>query len=242
MHGPLNSNEIELKISHIWKNNNWDWTTLSLQIPTEINTKTLATTIPNTPGYTDKPYWALSSNGLFSTKSVYSLLHNRPYVPYKFKWIWTLHTLGKIKFFLWLCSHNRLPTRACLHHIGINIEQNFAICTNPQETIHHIFFESPIAVKFWQDINLNSLNLPYQQTHWLQALRDVNISLQHNHLQWLDFLPFVLWHIWLNRNRNTFENTRHFLLISIPTRRSLEFKYTTLPRITNSIKKLIHVN
>lgn len=125
---------------HLWKSNGWDWTKLSLQFSQETTLKTLAAIIPNTIGYKDTPYWELNDNGMFTTKSVYSLIHTRPPIPYNFEWIWSLHTLEKIKFFLQLCSHNRLPTKAYLHHIGLNIERTCSICNkHARKHTPHLF-------------------------------------------------------------------------------------------------------
>lgn len=40
---------------------------------------------------------------------------------HEFTWIWTLKVPNKIKNFLWLLHHERIPTNKYLYNIGINI-------------------------------------------------------------------------------------------------------------------------
>lgn len=86
------------------------------------------------------------------------------------------------------------------------------ICNHLEEDINHVLFQCRVATTFWEDVrrrnpnpttpnedNLTSRNwLPY----WVQIKH-------HKHNSWLRWdisFPYCLWHIWLNRNNNSFNN------------------------------------
>lgn len=70
-----------------------------MKIPTPIKHK--ASEIKLNQSHLDVPYWALRSNGLFSTQSTRKILQTKeePDNMYAFHWIWTLNTLPKMKNF-----------------------------------------------------------------------------------------------------------------------------------------------
>ncbi|KAK4740426.1 hypothetical protein R3W88_004123 [Solanum pinnatisectum] len=76
-----------------------------------------------------------------------------------FKWLWKLHCPNKIKHFLWLCQHYRLPTRAYLNSIDVN--KQCQICSTTK-TIKHIFLECKPAMKLWEELRV--LNATYSYT------------------------------------------------------------------------------
>lgn len=107
---------------------------------------------------------------VFSTNYCYKLIDEQASPNNNFKWIWDLKCPNKIKFFRWKCYHNRLPSRAYLSKIGMNIDPNCPICKNTNETIAHSFWESYIAKAFWDlmDWNINPLA---RTTHWVDRLK-----------------------------------------------------------------------
>lgn len=52
--------------------------------------------------------------------------------------IWKPHTPNKVKFFLWLLHHNKLPTKFLFNHKVLQINPNSHLVA---ENIHRIFFE-----------------------------------------------------------------------------------------------------
>lgn len=137
--GLLNYNENSIKLSNIWNKDIWNWGGQSMVILDEIMTK--ANNITLRDNTCDTPYWAIHSNDIFTIKSVRDLLNSSNDTYYHIHWIWSLNTLNKIKLFLWLCSHNRLPTNSHLHHLGIITNPSCPICHNAIDTITHVFLE-----------------------------------------------------------------------------------------------------
>jgi len=65
----------------------------------------------------DSYCWGLSSSGNFTTKTATWLAHDHPVIEepvWRFKWIWKIDTMPKIKFFLWQMCLNALPVRGTL--------------------------------------------------------------------------------------------------------------------------------
>lgn len=109
--GPLKEKEHTLKTSDVLLPNNILNLRISFVLPHEIIQ--LFNNTYRSPFKKDTVTWKTSPKGLFSTSSVYKLLvgqHQRN-ITNNFSWFWRLHCPNKIKFFLWLCQHNRIPTR-----------------------------------------------------------------------------------------------------------------------------------
>lgn len=61
-------------------------------------------------------------------------------------------------------------------------------------------------------------------------------------LKWDYFLPYCLWHIWKNRNRNTFENTKGDLSYDIVQGQDTELIHVIKPKQSfRSINLTVHV-
>lgn len=86
--------------------------------------------------------WGHWNNGVFSTRPAYvyiaSANQTNIHIRKKFSWIWKPSCPNKIKNFIWICYHNRLPTKSYLNHIGLNVNLHYSIC-QCEETTSHIF-------------------------------------------------------------------------------------------------------
>lgn len=117
--GPFPANELKKKVSSYYKDGYWDFSFLPFVLPCQVMNIILSYSFPNCPRE-DKVIWPYTSNGRFNTSSASTFLQStypdslQPNSP-DLSWIWKhLHTLPKIKFFLWICSHNCMPTRLLL--------------------------------------------------------------------------------------------------------------------------------
>jgi len=54
------------------------------------------------------------------------------------------------QFFLWLVSHNSVPTRSILNNIGIRVVPNCPICDLEHETLVHCLFTCNRAKVVWR--------------------------------------------------------------------------------------------
>lgn len=80
------------------------------------------------------------------------------------------------------------------------------------ETTAHIFLQCYITKKFWLHFGLNIDLLDLSLSHWLNALKHVNFpsfsSTPPSLFGWLNFFPFALWNLWINRNTNLHEKKK----------------------------------
>ncbi|XP_019265527.1 PREDICTED: uncharacterized protein LOC109243087 [Nicotiana attenuata] len=214
--GPLTQNDLEAKVSSIHNMGNWDTSALSINISPSILNLLNSVFIPLVTTKEDNLIWDLTPNGQFSNSSAYSFLSRTTTnllsgEEGSFKWIWNLQTPNKIKYFIWLLTHKRLPTRSFLHSIGINCVPQCHYCDNEQEDIAHIFFECPNAVHFWNDILSKSTGNSSNNHHVFNSLQCLKNVPFNNHIYWDNLIPFCLWHIWLTRNNNVFNNKKEHI-------------------------------
>ena len=143
--GPLLPNEALLKICDVWDSQGtWNLQSLSLQLPSEISKFILATPRPLIPNQADCIYWKAMKNGQFNSSSAYRLAFEQtttPPSPGCCKWIWKVNTIPRVVFFLWLTTHDRLPTKTLLYNRKSSL-RIFARCAkvilNPLSTSSEI--------------------------------------------------------------------------------------------------------
>lgn len=150
-----------------------------------------------------------------------------PTLNYDFSWIWSLKTLNKIKFFLWLCSHNKLPCKTYLNRSCLPIDINCSTCHHVIKSPTHFFFDCSITKNFCLDLGLNLHFISSHHEHWLQIINKLNIPLPIKHINWAEFYPFALWHIWITRNHTTFNHSNIPLKLYIISLRAQEYKFST---------------
>lgn len=75
----------------------------------------------------------------------------------------------------------------------------------------------------------------------MQLVKDIAPSSQLHQLDSFELFPFVLWHIWLNRNRNVFNNQKNYLTIDIVKMRAFEYKQFSSPLKFSTDKKEIQI-
>lgn len=158
--------------------------------------------------HTDIPLWGPTTYGIFTTKSVYPFVaanvvrtHNKD-----FQWLWELKTWNKLKYFLWQCYHDRLPTKVFLNHIGVATPLYCPVCPTIKETSIHIFLMCPTAKQLWEALGVNTHPIHSLSTHWMDGLYKQKPLTIYPSLTWNCLFSFALWLPWLNRNKNTFHN------------------------------------
>lgn len=110
--GPLNRNEDNLNISTVLHLNNSQPTHLSFDLPINIADGIKSTYIPLYAITLDRIVWGLNSTGNFTVNVCYKVLTQSHQGENNHGWIWRIHIMPKIKIFVWLIIHNRLPTKS----------------------------------------------------------------------------------------------------------------------------------
>lgn len=132
-----------------------------------------------------------------------------------------------MKFLLWKCYHNRLPSRSYLHHRGINVDKLCTVCRQQEEDIPHIFIHCTIAQKLWQSLNI-STNWPNCKDNLrVDKLKNSNPSIPSTMLTWSQLFPYAIWNLWINRNNNHENNSSNHVSISSVIKQAIEYALLT---------------
>jgi ribonuclease HI len=160
----------------------------------------------------DKPFWRLSSDGQFNSKSAYKVASNldKPYTPLgNWKWIWKINTLPRIVYFIWLACHDKLSTKSLLKKRKIIQEDSCTLCRNAPETTLHILRDCPQVSPIWQNIGIPTLPDSFSSSnisYWMQSCSNSSLPTSlHLVLLLKDIFPVLCWSIWTARNKAAFE-------------------------------------
>ncbi|CAN1127411.1 Putative ribonuclease H protein At1g65750 [Linum perenne] len=106
---------------------------------------------PNPDRGEDVWVWGASSDGKFSIKSAYNLIHNQPesLAPDFWSSVWCWRGPNRIKFFLWLVIHGRLLTNVARQKRKMTDNASCPLCDNTEETIEHVLRDCRFAKEVW---------------------------------------------------------------------------------------------
>lgn len=101
--------------------------------------------------FEDKLIWNHEKSGEFSVRSVYhaSVLHKDIHKPCPscitnhklWQEIWRAPILNRTRNFLWKVTKNILPSKVNLNRKGIGIDLVCPLCSDANESTHHLFME-----------------------------------------------------------------------------------------------------
>lgn len=106
----------------------------------------------------------------------------------------------------------------------MNIGPQCTIYRTDDKTITHIFLECPNVSNIWSslDINIHNINT---SNPWLLNLMKLNSKPQNRTIDWTGLMPFLLWGIWITRNKNNHNNTNFPPLLNTTMNKALEYHY-----------------
>ena len=113
---------------------------ISFNFPANIVNDIQCIPLASCPNQKDRLIWAFSKDGSFSLKATYLLakgLNPLNLVTLPCRWVWDSNTTLRIKLFLWLLSHNSIPTRVVLGSRGFNLCMTCEVCGNIAESTIH---------------------------------------------------------------------------------------------------------
>jgi len=185
----------------------WDTAKLTQALPPDLVQAVQGIPIPVTD-IPDSFCWGLTGNGEFSTKSAtwkaHGITSEQPV--WKYKWVWKVNVMPKIKIFLWQLCHNSLPTRGTLLRRGLQLDPTCPACLHDIEDTDHIFLHCPMVRQTW---DLAAMH------HWLPILpafssdlsiRDHLHDLANQKSPHLARIALLLWSIWKSRNALIFKH------------------------------------
>lgn len=197
----IDIHHVDLQVKHLWRDNVWKLEELYTQLPHQWVQAILNVQPCLVDDFPDKWIWRFGINGTYTVGNAYHWVSNRDANSDqrgKWSWIWRLKIPANIQFFIWQICHFALLTSQCLNHWGVPLNPVCTVCNVEEETILHCLFACPRIMQVWQDLAIgivppsNTQELP----NWLRKVVVTYGS-----------LPFVvLWVIWLNHNRASFDH------------------------------------
>jgi hypothetical protein len=100
----------------------------------------------------DALIWSFSSNGVYTSRSLYRVINFRDVRPVYTPSVWALKIPPRVLFFLWLLSKNKTLTRDNLAKRQ-KVENLMCLFCEEMESCNHIFFECVVAREMWRRIS-----------------------------------------------------------------------------------------
>ena len=156
--------------------------------------------------------WKLTTNGVFTVKSMYEDLMNG-HTRFLCKYLWKLKIPLKIKIFMWFLNRKVLLTKDNL------IKRNWHGCTKcsfcgGEETIDHLFISCPLARLVWRVV-FCTYNIPPPTNvsnmfgNWLNGIdKKTKARIRIG-------VSAICWSIWNSRNNLVFNRKTNFHVLQV---------------------------
>ena len=209
--GPPTDSNKDLKVSDLLETSTMEWNLSAVRLHLPQYEEAIKKLIPSEFHMEDELVWLPTSNGTYSTKTGYALWRlNRDQEQMDFNWnlcIWQIKASPKLKHFLWKIKSKALPVGANLVRRGVEVEGRCKRC-GLMETERHVLLQCPFASRVWDLVPALYKPDPTAVTSpeiLLQACRRM-INLPPSGLNETALYPWILWYLWIARNRLVFEN------------------------------------
>ena len=156
--------------------------------------------------------WAFDKTGTYTVRSAYKLVleegidnaqHAKSSNGGETKWraLWKLKVMPKIRIFWWRVLKGILPRHAELHRRHMKELSQCPICGHEEESLYHAFISCDHAKKFWVEAqNFFQFKLPnLHPVTWREDILDSQILSKKVSA----IVVSVMWSIWSIRNKFT---------------------------------------
>jgi hypothetical protein len=171
----------------------------------------------------DKLVWGPSRKGTFDSRSFYQVLHNPPDLCFPWKSIWRVKAPPRVAFFMWTATWGRILTCDNLKRKGFVLASWCCMCKNTEETVDHLLIHCWFARQLWifvfQSVGINWV-LPHHVPEMLFGWW--NWFGKRSSGVWNLIPSCLMWTIWRERNKRTFEN------METPLAKTIELFFVTL--------------
>ncbi|GKV33503.1 hypothetical protein SLEP1_g42009 [Rubroshorea leprosula] len=248
LYGPFKPTDCQLKVADILTpQGTWDLDKISYHLPSDIVACIQAIPLSKHTTEDDKFVWNSSANGTFSMNSAYNITKGLHICQKdQWYWIWKVHTLPKIQYFLRLLMHGRIQTFDTLAKWGVVTDSTCPMCRLAPETINHLFRECPFSNYLWSAVSPRNCPLLHHVADFKDWLRANCVSGNSNcddTNHWSTFFTFTLWTIWFTRNQFVHNSTQMNIqqIKNVILNRVQEFLKYNSPDITPRKKTVIHI-
>ena len=158
-------------------------------------------------GGCNRLHWDLNGSGKFDTQSFYHKIQN--VAPFTFPWkgIWKIKVPKMVAFFMWTVAHGQIITLDNLMLRGCPLANCCCLCCCNAESVDHLLLFCPIAHFLWMYMLWllgidwvmpgSVVDLLFCWYHWLGM---------HSFDIWDLVSGCLMWTIWIERNRRSFED------------------------------------
>jgi hypothetical protein len=125
------------------------------------------------------------------------------------KQIWNKFSWFKYSFFMWLVAHNCCPTWDNLCKRGFQGPSFCVLCGNGEDFVSHLFFHCSFSTQlwhlWWSAWGCSCWHASSLPKFWAR-LGSAPSKASPLHAAWIAGPSFILWHSWLERNRQIFQD------------------------------------
>lgn len=158
-------------------------------------------------------YWALDNNIKYKVKTDLSLIRARSiqnlksYQPWKWKNLWKLRLIPKIRVFLRKLANGGIPTNARLSNRGWKGFTQCNYCSNETEDDIHIFFKCNFTNQVWWQVK-HIIGIMANPNIIAKLIIKSSYSKKRESYWWKSTMIFTtLWFIWFARYQRIFNRT-----------------------------------
>jgi len=137
-----------MRVSDYIVNGAWCFPDFLIDRDSDFTSKILRITLPVSV-IPDTLNWKLATDGVMTSKLVYSFMSSNGQAVDWFKYVWNAYTPPTRAFISWRFIHNKLPIDDNLRKKGCYVVSMCCFCKNSAETSYHIFLECPVTSKLW---------------------------------------------------------------------------------------------
>ena len=152
--------------------------------------------------------WKETKDGIFSVKSLYSILDSRRGVQFPINIIWNPCVPTKVGFFAWEAFWGKVLTLDQLKKRGRCLANRCFLCYKEEESIDHILIQCSKARVLWELLFALfgvSWVLPYSVRDTLSGWSGFNMGKKRRKV-WKAAPSCIFWAVWKERNRIAFDN------------------------------------
>ncbi|CAI9087190.1 OLC1v1021204C1 [Oldenlandia corymbosa var. corymbosa] len=184
-------------------NRSWDVAKMNSILPCDLVGRICRIPPPMEALGKDRPSWLFNKAGKFSVKSAYELALDDSILQANRDWrkIWSWEGPQRMRSFLWLAWHDRLPTNVLCKRRGVIPTETCSGCSREAESTLHALRDCPVARELWTQLVPRDRRHTFFQQELKQWLKS---NLDANDLKWKTNFVSTCWLIWRWRNERVF--------------------------------------
>ena len=160
----------------------------------------------------DSPHWCLNGNGKFDIRSFYNKNRGTSLSSFPWKGIWKVKVPKMVAFFMWTATHGRIPTLDDLMLRGLPLVNRCCMCYCNEEFVDLLLLHCPVAHSLWVQM-LQVFGIQWVMPGLVESLVFCcsNFLGKFSSDIWNMVPGYLMWVVWMERNRCSFEAKKNRL-------------------------------